>query len=75
MLQAGDGVQAEQFHRDALTIDERLAAADPGNAQAQRDLTISYNKLDDLMRQTGDSTETDRPSVPSQHHRQSERQQ
>lgn len=40
--------------RDALAIRERLAAADPGNAGWQRDLSVSHNKLGDVLRDQGD---------------------
>jgi Flp pilus assembly protein TadD len=33
-----------------------LAAADPGNAEAQRDLSISHDKLGDVAARTGDTT-------------------
>ena len=38
------------------TNEERLAAADPGNAQYQRDLTVSHSKLGDLAVALGDTT-------------------
>jgi serine/threonine protein kinase len=50
-----DGIEAEtpvQFalslYRRSFDIAERLAASDPTDAQAQRDLSISYNKLGDV---------------------------
>ena len=45
---------------DSLAIRERLAAADPGNAAAQRDLSVSYNKLGDLMVRVGNGPEAER---------------
>jgi hypothetical protein len=35
--------------RAALSIYQRLAAADPGNARWQRDLSISHNKIGDVL--------------------------
>ena len=33
---------------------ERLAAADPGDAQAQRDLSVSHDKIGDIRARQGD---------------------
>jgi tetratricopeptide (TPR) repeat protein len=40
--------------RQSLTIDEKLARQDPSNAQWQRDLSVSYNKLGDVQSAQGD---------------------
>jgi hypothetical protein len=40
----GDTTTAEQHFRTGLDIRERLAAADPGNAEYQRDLSISERR-------------------------------
>jgi hypothetical protein len=40
---------AEQHHRAALTIAERLAAADPANAAYQRDLAYVRQRLAALL--------------------------
>jgi Flp pilus assembly protein TadD len=32
-------------HREALAIAERLAATDPDNAEHQRDLAVSHDRL------------------------------
>jgi tetratricopeptide (TPR) repeat protein len=45
--------EAVDSYRKALDIRERLAASDPTDAQAQRDLSVSYNKLGDVSLQTG----------------------
>ncbi|MBY0360684.1 MAG: hypothetical protein K2X45_02155, partial [Phreatobacter sp.] len=37
-----------------LVVRQRLAEADPGNAQFQRDLSISWNKIGDLAVAAGD---------------------
>ena len=42
---AGDTGVAEQHYRVGLAIAERLAAADPDNAEYQRDLGISHARL------------------------------
>ena len=34
---------------DGLAIADRLARADPGNASWQRDLSVSYNKIGDVL--------------------------
>jgi hypothetical protein len=46
---------ADQHYRAGLAITEQLATADPGNADYQRDLSISHNRMGDLARATGDS--------------------
>ncbi len=46
---------AAQFYARAHDIAESLVAADPTNTQAQRDLSISYNKLGDVQLQLGDT--------------------
>ena len=50
---AGEPAQAEQLHRQALAIDERLAAAAPDNPGYQRDLAVTYGKLADLAADAG----------------------
>lgn len=47
-----DGVAELRRAYDAL---EKLAAADPSNAQAQRDLSISHEKIGDALMITGDA--------------------
>jgi phage tail protein X len=41
-------------HEASLAVLERLAAANPGSAEAQRDLSVSLNKLGDVLVQAGD---------------------
>ena len=48
--QGGTGVPPKE-----LQIRQRLAKADPNNAQAQRDVSVSYNKLGDVRLQRGES--------------------
>ena len=59
----GDASTAEQHYRTALSITERLAAADPDNAQYQRDLSVSHNNLRNLAK----AVEKD-PAYPSRVH-------
>jgi hypothetical protein len=40
---------AEKSFRDGLAIRDRLAKSDPGNAGWQRDLSVSYNKIGDVL--------------------------
>ena len=41
--------QADEAYRQARTIADRLAKADPGNAGWQRDLSVSYDKIGDVL--------------------------
>src|SRR5438552_15512067 len=41
--------EAISAYRDGLAIRERLAAADANNSQRQRDLSVSYNKIGDVL--------------------------
>ena len=50
----GDLPGALSAYEAALAIAERLAAADPGNANWQRDLAVSHNKLGDVRVAQGD---------------------
>jgi len=52
----GDLTGALSAYRASLAIRERLAAADPGNAGWQRDLSVSHIKLGDVLRAQGDLT-------------------
>jgi tetratricopeptide (TPR) repeat protein len=40
-------------YRDSLAIAERLAKADPGDAQRQRDLSLSYDNVGDVLEAQG----------------------
>ena len=65
----GDLAGALAAYEAGLAIAERLAAADPGNAGWQRDLSVSRNKLGDVRRAQGDlagalaAYEASRPSA------------
>jgi len=48
---------ARKVYQQAFDIAQRLAAADPSDAQAQRDLSISYEKLGNVQLQSGQVTE------------------
>ena len=41
--------EALKSFRDSLAIEDRLAKADPNNAGWQRDLSVSYNKVGDVL--------------------------
>ena len=49
--------EALKSFRDGLAISERLAKADPGNAGWQRDLSVSYNKVGDVLVAQGNLAE------------------
>ncbi len=53
----GPLASARKVYQQAFDIAQKLAAADPSDARAQRDLFISYNKLGDLQLQSGRVTE------------------
>jgi eukaryotic-like serine/threonine-protein kinase len=50
----GDTIGAISSHRKALTLREKLAAADPENGVARRDLALSHRKVGALLWETGD---------------------
>ena len=55
MLQAeGDRSGALAAYRKGIAIREALAAKDPGNTEWQRDLSVSHNKIGDVLRDEGD---------------------
>ena len=60
-LQQGDTAGALAAYQQGLAISEKLAAADPQNAQGQRDLSISYIKLGDAKLQQKDTAGAWRP--------------
>jgi tetratricopeptide (TPR) repeat protein len=49
MVADGNLPEALKSFRDSLAIRERLAKADPNNAGWQRDLSVSYNKVGDVL--------------------------
>ena len=50
----GDSEEARCHFEQALDINRRLAQANPANAQSQRDLSISLNRLGDILVAIGD---------------------
>jgi len=50
----GEGAAALAEYRLGMAIAARLAAADPANAKWQRDLSISHNKIGDVLRAQGE---------------------
>jgi eukaryotic-like serine/threonine-protein kinase len=50
----GDLAGALKSYRDSLAIAERLARSDPGNAEWQHDLAVSYFKLANVYRRSND---------------------
>ena len=50
----GDLAGALTSYRVSFAIIDRLARADPDNANWQRDLSVSYNKVGDVQRARGD---------------------
>ena len=59
MVARGDSEQAERFSATRW-IRERLAQADPSDAGAQRDLSISYERLGDVTVARGESEQAER---------------
>ncbi len=53
-LLRGDLAGAGQAYRAALAVRERLARADPSNAQWQRDLSVSQDNIGQVLRAQGD---------------------
>ena len=49
LVAQGELPQAEQAFRAGMDIHKRLAEQDPGNAQWQRDLSVSHNKIGDVL--------------------------
>jgi tetratricopeptide (TPR) repeat protein len=54
LLQRGDLGGAEQAYRASLAVAERLAKADPSNAQWQRDLSVSQIYIGQVLSAQGD---------------------
>jgi tetratricopeptide (TPR) repeat protein len=52
----GDLAGALKSYRDSLGIAEKLAKQDPGNADWQRNLSISYDRVGDVQSAQGDLT-------------------
>ena len=50
----GDLAAALKSYRNSLAIRDRLAKADPGNADGQRDLSVAYERVGDVQVAQGD---------------------
>ncbi len=55
LVRQGNLPEALKSYRAGLAIRERLAAVDPGNAEAQRDLIISYVKIAEAVPQEAEN--------------------
>jgi hypothetical protein len=60
LLNTGSVSAATQRAHAILAAAHKRTEADPTNAQAQRDLSISYERLGDLMLQLGDGAQAER---------------
>ena len=49
LVAQGNLPEALKSYRDSLAIRDRLAKADPGNAGWQRDLSVRYEKVGDVL--------------------------
>ena len=52
-MASGTTEEALAAYRRSLAIREKLAAADPGNTEWQRDLSVSHNKIGDVLLAAG----------------------
>ena len=53
-LQTGDRSATHAAYEESLAISRTLAEADPGNAQAQGDLSVSLDRIGNVKLQAGD---------------------
>ena len=58
----GDLDGALKAYQDSLAIAEKLAAQDPANAEWQRDLSVSFEKIGDVQSAKGDLDGASRPT-------------
>src|SRR5205814_767582 len=56
-LKLGQPKEALAYFEELLAVRQRLAVANPQNGQAQRDLSLSYNRLGDVTLQLGQTQE------------------
>ncbi len=52
-LAEGDTSEALEFYNEAKIVAQRLATADPGNAGWQRDLSVSHDRIADVLSNQG----------------------
>jgi tetratricopeptide (TPR) repeat protein len=57
LVRQGNLPEALKSYRADLAIAERLSSSDSGNAEWQRDLSVSYNKIGDVLVSQGDLPE------------------
>ena len=57
-------LRALKSYSDSLAIADRLAKSDPGNADWQRDLSVSYNKVGDVQEAQGNARAKILPRQP-----------
>src|SRR5262249_56143572 len=57
LVAQGNLTEALKSYSNTLAIMERLAKADPNNADWQRDLSVSYEKVGDALAAQGNLTE------------------
>ena len=57
LVAQGNLAEALKSYQDSLAISERLAKADPSNAGWQRDLSVSYDKIGDVLVAQGNLAE------------------
>jgi len=57
LLAQGKLPEALKSYQQDLAIAERLAKSDPGNAEWQRDLSVSFAKLAVVFRKAGNNTD------------------
>ena len=70
LVAQGKLAEALKSFKDGLAIGDRLAKADPNNAGWQRDLSVSYDKVGDVLVAQGNLAEALKPSrTVSQSHR------
>ena len=48
-VKQGDLAGALKSYNDSLAINDRLAKSDPGNAEWQRDLSVSYERVGNVL--------------------------
>ena len=57
LVAQGNLPEALKSYRDSLAIADRLAKSDPGNADWQRDLSVSYSRLAIVLQRMGASAD------------------
>ena len=60
LVKAGELGEARKRFQQSLAMDEKLAAANPGSAEAQRDVSVGLSKLGDVLVKAGELGEARR---------------